>query len=63
MNAEAETPPSFAELERVIKGEKEPSRVHLVELGVDQEVVRFITENVFEHEWVPNTYRWRITLP
>jgi len=46
--------PNFDELEKVIKGERQPSRVHLVELGVDQEVIRFVTENVFEEKWVPS---------
>jgi len=30
--------PDFEELEKVIKGMKQPSRVHLVELGIDEEV-------------------------
>ena len=59
MIAERRIPPDFAELERVIKGEKEPSRVHLAELGIDQEVARFLTENVFEEEWVPDTRETR----
>jgi uroporphyrinogen decarboxylase len=59
MNAQAETAPNFAELESVIKGERQPSRVHLVELGIDQEVVRFLTEDVFGEEWVPNTEETR----
>ena len=47
--------PDFQELEKVIKGELEPSRVYLVELGMDEEVVRFITENIFGQKWVPST--------
>jgi uroporphyrinogen decarboxylase len=45
--------PDFHELERVIKGERAPSRVHLVELGVDEEVVRRVVENVFGQRWIP----------
>ena len=43
--------PDFEEMEKVITGERQPSRVHLVELGVDQEVMRFVTENVFHDRW------------
>ena len=55
MEAQPQPRPNFAELEQVIKGEKAPVRVHLVELGIDEEVARFLIENVFEEEWVPNT--------
>jgi len=51
--------PDFEELERVIKGEKQPSRVHLVELGMDYEVVRFVVENVLGETWVPTTEETR----
>jgi len=47
--------PDFQELEKVIKGERQPSRVHLVELGFDHEVVRSVIEDVFGEKWVPNT--------
>ena len=43
----------------MIKGEKQPARVHLVELGIDQEVVRFVTEHVFGEQWVPNSEQTR----
>jgi len=46
--------PDFQELVKVIRGERQPSRVHLVELWVDQEVVRFVTENVFGEKWAPS---------
>jgi len=51
MNAEQVTP-DFEEFEKVIRGERQPSRVHLVELGVDPEVMRFVTENVFREKWI-----------
>lgn len=51
--------PDFHELEKVIKGERQPSRVHLVELGFDQEVVRSVIEEVFGEKWVPYTERTR----
>ena len=44
--------PNFQELEEVLKGKKEPKKVYFVELGVDQEVVRFITENMLGERWV-----------
>ncbi len=47
--------PNFEEFEAVIRGLKQPSRVHLVELGIDQEIARFLTENVFDEERVSNT--------
>ena len=59
MSAAAQTAPSFEELESVIKGEKQPSRVHLVELGIDQEVARFLTGDVFGEQWVPRTAETR----
>ena len=47
--------PNFEELEQVIRGEKPPSRVHLAELAVDQEVVRAVMEGVLGQKWVPDT--------
>lgn len=55
MQPKPEVAPDFEELEKVIRGEKQPSRVHLVELGIDLEVARVLTENVLEEEWVPDT--------
>jgi len=54
-----QTVPDFQELEKVIKGERQPSRVHLVELGFDQEVIRSVTEDVFGEKWVLNTEQTR----
>lgn len=44
--------PDFAELERVLKGEQEPRRVHLVELHIDQEVLQAITERYLDEPWI-----------
>lgn len=44
--------PNFAELERVLKGEQDPRRVHLVELGIDQEVLQAIAERYLGEPWV-----------
>ena len=44
--------PNFAELERVLKGEQEPRRVHLVELYIDQEVLQAITERYLGEAWI-----------
>lgn len=49
--------PDFAELERVLKGEQEPRRVHLVELFLDQEVLQAIHERYLGQPWIPKT-RW-----
>jgi len=46
--------PNFQELHAVIKGERQPSRVHLAELGIDREVIRFVMENVFGEKWDPS---------
>lgn len=37
--------PDFEEFKKVIKGEKCAKRVHFVELGMDPEIISFITEN------------------
>jgi uroporphyrinogen decarboxylase len=44
--------PDFAELERVLKGEQEPRRAHLVELGIDQEVLQVIAERYLGEPWL-----------
>jgi hypothetical protein len=47
--------PDFAELQRVLKGEQEPRRVHLVELGVDPEVRQAIIERYLGESYIPRT--------
>ena len=59
MNTHERNAPDFEELERVVKGEQEPLRVHLVELGIDSEIARFLVENVLDEEWVSNTRQTR----
>ncbi len=59
MKIDIHTKPDFEQFERAIKGEKQPTRVHLVELGIDGEVVRYVTENVLGRKWVPNTEETR----
>jgi len=44
--------PDFAELERVLKGEQEPRRVHLVELTIDLEVLQVISERFLRQPWI-----------
>lgn len=44
--------PDFAELERILRGEEEPGRVHLVELGIDQEILEAISERFLGQAWV-----------
>jgi uroporphyrinogen decarboxylase len=43
--------PDFAELERVLKREREPRRVHLIELLIDLEVQQAIVERYMGQPW------------
>jgi len=45
--------PDFESLEKVLRGEKEPEKVYFVELGIDGEVLKYITENVMREKWIP----------
>ena len=45
--------PDFEELTKVIRGEKEATRVHFVELFADTEIVSFITKNVLGEKTIP----------
>jgi len=45
-------PPDFESFRKVLKGEKEPERVHFVEWGVDSEVMEFIVENIMKEKWI-----------
>ena len=47
--------PDFAQLEQVLRGEREPRRVHLVELLIDHEVLQAITERWLGGQWIPET--------
>jgi uroporphyrinogen decarboxylase len=44
--------PDFEVFRSVIKGEKRPERVHLIELGVDIEVMKEITVSHLGREWI-----------
>lgn len=44
--------PDFAELERVLKGQQEPCRVHMVELLIDDEILQSIAEQHLGQTWV-----------
>jgi len=44
--------PDFDELEAVLKGEREPSRVHLAELTIDQEILKAISERFLCERWI-----------
>lgn len=44
--------PDFWELRKVIMGEKKASRVHFVELGIDEEVMQAITECFMGTKWI-----------
>ncbi|HLO32094.1 MAG TPA: uroporphyrinogen decarboxylase family protein [Anaerolineales bacterium] len=43
--------PDFDELVRVLKGEQAPRRVHLVEVGIDPEVLQTIQESCLGEPW------------
>jgi len=45
--------PDFQKFKEVLKGERKPEKVHFVELLVDEEIIRFITQNVFGDKWTP----------
>ena len=45
--------PDFGELEQVLRGEREPKRVHLVEWSLDPEVQQAIQEHFLGQRWVP----------
>jgi uroporphyrinogen decarboxylase len=47
--------PEFDTLVRVLKGEKQPDKVHLVELGIDGRVMQEITERYLDRKWIPFT--------
>jgi len=44
--------PDFDSFELVIKGEKKPSRVYLVEFLVDEEVMEYITQKYIGKDWI-----------
>jgi len=46
--------PDFETFGEVLRGKKAPQQVPFVELGVDGEVVRSITEDLFGEKWVPS---------
>ena len=46
MRIDIHAKPDFEQFKKVIRGEKPPARVHLVELGIDGEIVRSVMENV-----------------
>jgi len=45
--------PDFESFKKVLKGEKKPERVYFVEMWVDEEIRKFITENLIGDKWVP----------
>jgi len=47
--------PDFEELRKVLKGEKEAKRVHFVELLMDGEIRKEITEKYLNKKWIPAT--------
>ncbi|KXA94949.1 hypothetical protein AKJ65_02965 [candidate division MSBL1 archaeon SCGC-AAA259E19] len=48
--------PNFNNLKRILRGEKEPERIHFVEFTVDPEMIVYILENYTEKN-VPSLTR------
>ncbi len=44
--------PDYPAFERMITGQEPPRRVHMAELRMDEELVRWVTEEVFGERWV-----------
>jgi len=42
-------------MEKVLRGTEKPEKVHFVELVIDEEIKRFITENLLAEKWIPCT--------
>ena len=42
----------FESLEKVLRGKKKAQRVHFVELGIDEEIIKDIIENVMGKKWI-----------
>ncbi|MFI4912984.1 MAG: uroporphyrinogen decarboxylase family protein [Sedimentisphaeraceae bacterium JB056] len=45
--------PDFDAFKQVILGKAKPQKMHLCELFADQEVMQWVTENIFEKQWFP----------
>jgi len=45
--------PDFETLVKVLKGEAAPKKAHLVELGIDHEIIRDIAEKMLGKKWIP----------
>lgn len=50
--------PDFQSLEKVIKGEKEPQKVHFVEEFADAEVINYIVQNMMEEDFPELDEMW-----
>lgn len=46
--------PDFAGLERVLRGDQQPKRVHLVELLIDEEILKAMAERYLGQAWIPS---------
>jgi len=47
--------PDFKALEEILKGEKEPEKVRFIELGIDSEVIKFVTERFLGRKYITET--------
>ena len=47
--------PDFAALDRVVRGEELPKRVHIVELLINEPVLQGIAERYTDDAWIPSS--------
>lgn len=55
--------PDFAAFAAVLRGERAPARVHLVELSMDGAIMRALNERFFHDEWVEWAGGFEVTPP
>ena len=51
--------PDFKSFREVLEGRKRAERVHFVELLMDEEIKKYITENLLGEKWVPYSAQTR----
>ncbi len=44
--------PDVEQLKKVILRKEKPARVHIMELHIDKEIIKYITENMLDRKWV-----------
>ena len=44
--------PDVEQLKKVILRKEKPARVHIIELHIDREIIKYITKNILDRKWV-----------